>query len=123
MNKSKIISCNRLCIRSRTKYKIECTILLLAACCLLPVTGNSQTDEGGVGKVSPKAAEDKLFAGNYEDALTDYLALHAKEPQNDKYVYNLAVCYLNYNGNKTKAIPYLEKLTHNAKHEPNADIF
>ncbi len=88
---------------------------------LFPFLLASQTDEGSVGKVSPKAAEEKLMTGNYEDAMTDYLALHAKEPQNDKYSYNLAVCYLNYNGNKTKAIPYLEKLTHNTKHEPNAD--
>ncbi len=88
---------------------------------LFPFFLVSQTDEGSVGKVSPKDAEDKLMAGNYEDALTDYLSLHAKEPQNEKYTYNLAVCYLNYNGNKTKAIPYLEKLTHDAKHEPNAE--
>ena len=88
---------------------------------LFPFALAAQTDEGSIGKVSPKAAEDKLMMGNYEDAMTDYIALYAKEPQNDKYAYNLAVCYLNYNGNKTKAIPYLEKLTHNAKHEPNAD--
>src|SRR5271154_6461628 len=88
---------------------------------LFPFALAAQTDEGSVGKVSPKEAEDKLMAGNYEDAMTDYLALHAKESQNEKYTYNLAVCYLNYNGNKTKAIPYLEKLTHDAKHEPNAE--
>lgn len=88
---------------------------------LFPFLLTAQTDEGSLGKVSPKAAEDKLMAGNYEDAMTDYLSLHAKEPQNEKYTYNLAVCYLNYNGDKTKAIPYLEKLTHDAKHEPNTE--
>src|SRR6201988_4097896 len=88
---------------------------------LFPFVLSSQTDDGSLGKVSPKTAEDKLMAGNFEDAIADYVALHAQDPQNEKYAYNLAVCYLNYNGNKTKAVPYLEKITHNAKHDPNAD--
>ncbi|HXD93449.1 MAG TPA: tetratricopeptide repeat protein, partial [Bacteroidia bacterium] len=88
---------------------------------LFPFVLSSQTDDGSLGKVSAKTAEDKLMAGNFEDAISDYVTLHAQEPQNEKYAYNLAVCYLNYNGNKTKAVPYLEKITHNAKHDPNAD--
>lgn len=88
---------------------------------LFPFVLSSQTEDGSLGKVSAKAAEDKLMAGNFEDAISDYVALLAQEPQNEKYAYNLAVCYLNYNGNKTKAVPYLEKITHNAKHDPNAD--
>ncbi|HTA61427.1 MAG TPA: tetratricopeptide repeat protein [Bacteroidia bacterium] len=88
---------------------------------LFPLALISQTDDGSLGKVSAKTAEDKLAAGNFEDAIPDYVALHAQDPQNEKYAYNLAVCYLNYNGNKTKAVPYLEKITHNAKHDPNAD--
>ncbi|HEX7413629.1 MAG TPA: hypothetical protein VF411_06240 [Bacteroidia bacterium] len=87
-----------------------------------PFALTAQTNDGGTGKTSPGAAEEKLTAGNYEDALVDYLALHTQDPQNEKYAYNLAVCYLNYNGNKTKAVPYLEKLTHNVKHEANADF-
>jgi tetratricopeptide (TPR) repeat protein len=62
-----------------------------------------------------------MLAGNWEDALADFKELHAADPQNDKLNYNIAVCYLNYNGNKTKAIPYLEKIIHNSKHDPNAD--
>jgi tetratricopeptide (TPR) repeat protein len=88
---------------------------------LFPFALVSQTDDGSLGKVSAKTAEDKLTAGNFEDAIPDYVALHAQDPQNEKYAYNLAVCYLNYNGNKTKAVPYLEKISHNAKHDPNAD--
>jgi tetratricopeptide (TPR) repeat protein len=88
---------------------------------LFPFALSSQNDDGSLGKVSAKIAEDKLLSGNFEDAIADYIALHAQEPQNEKYTYNLAVCYLNYNGNKTKAVPYLEQLTHSAKHDPNAD--
>jgi tetratricopeptide (TPR) repeat protein len=78
-------------------------------------------DEDLVGKADPKSAEAKLQAGNYEDALTDFLALHANDPQNEKYNYNIGVCYLNYHGNKAKAVPYLEKIIHNPRHDPNAD--
>ena len=88
---------------------------------LFPFVLTSQTDDGSIGKVSAKDAEDKLQSGNFEDALPDYIALYTQDSQNEKYAYNLAVCYLNYNGNKTKSIPYLEKITHNAKHDPNAD--
>jgi tetratricopeptide (TPR) repeat protein len=88
---------------------------------IAPFISYAQTDDGGVGQVSPETAEQKLNNGNFEDALVDYLVLHNNEPQNEKYTYNVAVCYLNYNGNKAKAIPYLEKIIHNTKHDPNAD--
>jgi tetratricopeptide (TPR) repeat protein len=87
---------------------------------LFPFVLFSQEDES-ITKTTPKAAEEKMLAGNFEDALADFKELHAADPQNDKLNYNIAVCYLNYNGNKSKAIPYLEKIIHNPKHEPNAD--
>lgn len=87
---------------------------------LFPVALFSQEDEA-ITKTSHKAAEEKMLNGNYEDALTDFMALHAADPQNDKLNYNIAVCYLNYNGNKAKAVSYLEKIVHNPKHDPNAD--
>jgi tetratricopeptide (TPR) repeat protein len=87
---------------------------------LFPLVLFSQEDES-ITKTTPKAAEEKMLAGNYEDALADFKELHAADPQNDKLNYNIAVCYLNYNGNKAKATPYLEKIIHNPKHDPNAD--
>jgi len=81
----------------------------------------SQNEDESITKTSAKAAEEKMLAGDFEDALADFMALHSADPQNEKFNYNIAVCYLNYNGNKTKAVPYLEKITHNPKHEPNAD--
>jgi len=92
--------------------------LLLAL--LAPFTLLAQEEET-ITNTDPKKAEEKLMAGNYEDALADFLALHAKDPQNEKYNYNIGVCYLNYNGKKSKAVPYLEKIIHNPKHDPNAD--
>lgn len=65
--------------------------------------------------------EAKLKLENYEDALDDYLQLVALEPKNETYNYNTAVCYLNTNINKAKAIPYLENIIRNEKHNPNAD--
>lgn len=72
-------------------------------------------------KADPAEADRKLISGNYDEALDDFLTLHAEEPSNDKYTYNIAVCYLNINGNKAKAIPYLEKIIRHEKHDPNAD--
>jgi len=92
----------------------------ILAALLLPFSLLAQDDET-LTKTDPKLAEEKLMAGNYEEALADYLALHAKDPQNEKYNYNIGVCFLNYNGNKAKAVPYLEKIIHNPKHDPNAD--
>lgn len=71
-------------------------------------------------KIDPYSAEQKLLAGNYEAALDDYLSLLEGDSKNDKYNYNIAICYLNTNINKTKAIPYLELLTHKPKYDPNA---
>jgi hypothetical protein len=71
------------------------------------------------GDVDPREADQKFDNGNYEEALDDYLALLEKEPRSEKYNYNVAVCYLNTNINKTKAIPYLEIVTRMPKHDPN----
>lgn len=78
-------------------------------------------DDTDASLTDPKKAEEKLLAGNYEEALADFLALHAKDPQNERYNYNIGVCYLNYNGNKSKAVPYLEKIIHNPRHHADAD--
>ncbi|HEX8515699.1 MAG TPA: hypothetical protein VF868_05820 [Bacteroidia bacterium] len=71
-------------------------------------------------KVDPYTADKKFIAGNYEAALDDYLELLDKDSKSDKYNYNIAICYLNTNINKSKAIPYLEILTHKPKFDPNA---
>ncbi|MES2591985.1 MAG: hypothetical protein V4608_08880 [Bacteroidota bacterium] len=72
------------------------------------------------GKIDPFDAEQKLLAGNFEGALDDYLTLRESDPKNDSYNYNIAICYLNTNINKSKAIPYLETITRKAKYDPNA---
>lgn len=78
----------------------------------------AQNEDGK--KADPYEADKKFLQGNYEEALDDYLVLLDKEPKNDKYNYNIAVCYLNTNISKAKAIPYLEILTHKPKFDPNA---
>ncbi len=67
-------------------------------------------------------AEKKFQAGDYEDALEEYLQLLSTQPKNELYNYNAGVCYLNTNINKAKAVPYLEIVTRNEKHNPNADF-
>jgi hypothetical protein len=65
--------------------------------------------------------EVRLKLEDYEEALEDYLQLVALDPKNETYNYNTAVCYLNTNINKAKAVPYLENIIRNEKHNPNAD--
>lgn len=77
-------------------------------------------EEESVKKADPREAEKKLLSGNYDEALDDFLTLLNEDRNNDKYNYNVGVCYLNSHGNKTKALPYLEKVVHKEKHDPNA---
>ena len=46
-------------------------------------------------KVDPYKADSKFIQGNYEAALDDYLNLLENDSKNDKYNYNIAICYLN----------------------------
>ncbi len=73
-------------------------------------------------KTLTNSANLKFKADNYEDALDDYLQLVSDDPKNINFNYNLAVCYLNSNINKAKAIPYLEIVVRNETHNPKADF-
>jgi tetratricopeptide (TPR) repeat protein len=92
--------------------------LASAALMLLLTSFTYSQDESR--KVNAYDADKKFLAGNYESALDDYLTLLEKDPKNDKYNYNIGICYLNTNINKSKAIPYLEILTHKPKFDPNS---
>lgn len=70
--------------------------------------------------VTPESALAKVKAGNYEEALPDFLQLLNSDSKNEVYNYNVGVCYLNTNINKSKAIPYLEIVTRKEKYDPNA---
>jgi hypothetical protein len=73
-----------------------------------------------IAEADSKTASDKFKAANYDEALTDYLDLLEEDPKNMEYNYRIAVCYLNTNINKAKAIPYLEVVTRQPKYEPDA---
>lgn len=91
---------------------------LLIFGCLLP---SLKAQDESLTKVTPELASEKFKLENYEAALGDYLQLLKEDPKNLTYNYNIAVCYLNSNVNKIKAIPYLEIVTRKEKHDPNAD--
>lgn len=57
--------------------------------------------------------------GNFIDALEEYKDLVKQEPDNHKYLYRLAICYLNTNVDKAAAVPVLEKLAQNPKADNN----
>jgi tetratricopeptide (TPR) repeat protein len=64
-------------------------------------------------------AEYFLMNGDYSDALTYYLPLYEKFPDNANLAYCIGVCYLNIQGKKNLSIDYLETATKNmsAKHK------
>lgn len=67
-----------------------------------------------------KQADIKFKAGNYEEALTDYLTLFKDDPRSEQYNYRIGICYLNTNINKAKAAPYLENVTKREQYDNNA---
>lgn len=71
-------------------------------------------------EITTKTANDKFVAGNYEDALDEYLFLLNKAPKDEKLNYRAGICYLNSNVNKAKAVPYLEIVTRTTKTEFDA---
>ncbi len=71
----------------------------------------AQDEAETTGKANAKNANEKFINENFEEALEDYLVLLAKEPNNQKYIYRVGVCYLNSNINKSKAVTYFEKLS------------
>lgn len=67
-------------------------------------------------------ANEKMLNQNFDEALDNWLQLYQINPKNPEYQYNIAVCYLNSNFNKTKAIPYLENVVKSGNHNPNAEF-
>jgi tetratricopeptide (TPR) repeat protein len=77
--------------------------------------------ERGIINATAESALVKFKAGNYEEALEDYLQLLVDDSRNEVYNYNVGVCYLNSNTNKGKAVSYLQIVTRKDKYDPNAD--
>ena len=58
-----------------------------------------------------EAQAKKLFiAGNFIQALNEYDVLIGTDSANKEWLYHMSVCYLNTNGDKSRAVPLLEKL-------------
>jgi stress response protein SCP2 len=89
--------------------------------CLFVATVSISQNEKDTKTLSAQA-ESKLQKENYEEALELYQQLVATNPKNELFNYNLAVCYLNTNINKAKAVPYLEIVSRMENHNPNADF-
>lgn len=87
---------------------------LLIVLSLFSYTVSAQERTGSV-----KQANEKFLAGNYEGALEEYELL-VKSFDDDRFNYRLAICYLNTNVDKKKAIPLLEEVVSKPKYDENA---
>lgn len=88
-------------------------ISLLLVYLLVYVYGFSQ--QGDV-----KKAQEYISVNNFEEALSEFLLLLKDNPDDIKNNYRAAVCYLNLNGDKSRAIPNLEKVIENSSEDNNA---
>jgi tetratricopeptide (TPR) repeat protein len=60
-------------------------------------------------------ADQKFLAGNYDGALVEYLKLLETDTKNETYNLRVAICYLETNIEKCKALPFLEFLGNQPK--------
>lgn len=67
------------------------------------------------GQSLEKSANDLFEKFNYQGALKGYTTILKKDPKNVEINYKVAVCYLNTNIDRTKAIPHLEVVTRQDK--------
>ena len=65
-------------------------------------------------------AKELFTSQNYRQAIDEYLLLLYDDTANITYKHNIAICYLNTNIDKLKAIPYLESITSQPKCDINA---
>lgn len=100
------------------KRMMKLRLIILTTIIVFSFKANGQSKDM---KAYAASASSKFKLGNYEDALDDYIQLATDDPKNATYNYNLAVCYLNSNINKAKAIPYLELVVRAENHNPKAD--
>lgn len=89
-------------------------LLILFAVLFFPGFASGQNDDHLKARTYMKYKD-------YNRALEQYLQLYEKDKENTEVNYNLGLCYLNINSDKTKAIPFLEYVL--TKEQPPKDIF
>lgn len=93
------------------------TVFFLIVTVMLSTPGLSQDNKAL--QDSFLEAEYFLLNEDFTDALTNYLQLYEKLPENSNLAYCIGVCYLNITGKKNLSIDYLEAAAKNmsAKHK------
>lgn len=103
-----------------------CISYLVAILFALGTSAQNQTKKPAPAKpaaadkipVSPSKVADDLFAaGNYIDAATEYAKVLGNT-KDDRLSFQLGICYLKMNNDKSKAIPFLEPLATTAESFP-----
>ncbi|MGM0497664.1 MAG: tetratricopeptide repeat protein [Bacteroidota bacterium] len=70
-----------------------------------------------------KDAETWFYFQDYENSLPLFQKVHEVYPENDNINYKIGFCYLNIDGKKRKAIPYLEKAAKNTTYNYTRESF
>jgi hypothetical protein len=68
-------------------------------------------------------AESWFYFQDYKNSLPLYLRVHQAYPENDNINYKIGFCYLNMDGQKHKAIPYLKNAANNTTFNFSEEAF
>ncbi|MDQ3190727.1 MAG: tetratricopeptide repeat protein, partial [Bacteroidota bacterium] len=91
-------------------------LLCLAVVLFLPAAAQYRAKK----EPNVKDARDNFSRGNYSAALKEYSDLLKADPKNSIYHYKIAICYLNTNTDKTKAVEHLEFVSKQSKFDKQA---
>jgi len=91
--------------RIRTLYRSR---FFFTALLIIPLFCEAQKTYEATGDI--KVAKQFFLFGDYATALKEFQFLYALDSTVADYYYPLGICYLNTNIDKTKAIPFLEKV-------------
>lgn len=90
-----------------TKFHLIIIVVLLAVSSICHGQSRQDIEE------LYKDANAYFYFEDYEEALSHYLNIYDSYPDNYNLDYRIGLCYLNVEGNKNKAIPYLERAARN----------
>ena len=91
-------------------------ICLLSAMTISVSAQNSASKSSVIKQIYP-VADQQLESGKYRQAIKNFLELLELDEMNANINYKVGVCYLNMNGEKPKAVPYLEKAASNSSNK------
>ncbi len=107
--------------KQKSTQLLSCIFFFWMITCFLPT--NSISQEPYELQEMFMDAEAWFYFQDYKNSLPLYKRVHEAYPENDNINYKIGFCYLNIDGQKRKAIPYLEKAAENITYNYTRESF